>query len=114
MTIVPLSIYFNSRGKAKVEIALAKGKKAHDKRETEKKRDWKREQQRLLKNHGLEGGSQARSSAGSGNIRRPASSLRATVSSVRSRAASCAASSGVSPAVRCLAARRSVWWSASS
>lgn len=52
MTIVPLSIYFNSRGKAKVEIALAKGKKQHDKRETQKQRDWKREQQRLLKKHG--------------------------------------------------------------
>jgi SsrA-binding protein len=52
MTIVPLSIYFNSRGKAKVEIALAKGKKQHDKRATQKQRDWKREQQRLLKKHG--------------------------------------------------------------
>ncbi|MCA1749149.1 MAG: SsrA-binding protein SmpB [Parasphingopyxis sp.] len=52
MTIVPLSIYFNSRGRAKVEIALAKGKKQHDKRETEKNRDWQREQQRLLKKHG--------------------------------------------------------------
>jgi SsrA-binding protein len=49
LTLVPLSIYFNSRGKAKVELALARGKKAHDKRETVKERDWKREQQRLLR-----------------------------------------------------------------
>jgi SsrA-binding protein len=48
-TLVPLSIYFNARGKAKVELALARGKKAHDKRETIKERDWKREQQRLLR-----------------------------------------------------------------
>lgn len=52
MTLVPLSVYFNSRGRAKVELALAKGKKAHDKRETIKERDWKREQGRLLKDHG--------------------------------------------------------------
>lgn len=51
LTLVPLSIYFNGRGKAKLELALAKGKKAHDKRETIKERDWKREQQRLLR-HG--------------------------------------------------------------
>ena len=51
LTLVPLSIYFNGRGKAKVELALAKGKKAHDKRETIKERDWKREQQRLLRNN---------------------------------------------------------------
>ena len=49
LTLVPLSIYFNGRGKAKVELALARGKKAHDKRETIKERDWKREQQRLLR-----------------------------------------------------------------
>jgi SsrA-binding protein len=48
-TLVPLSIYFNARGRAKVELALARGKKAHDKRETIKERDWKREQQRLLR-----------------------------------------------------------------
>src|SRR5215212_6902212 len=51
LTLVPLSIYFNARGKAKIEIALARGKKDHDKRETIKERDWKREQQRLLR-HG--------------------------------------------------------------
>ncbi len=52
LTLVPLSVYFNSSGKAKVELALAKGKKAHDKRETVKQRDWNREKQRLLRNHG--------------------------------------------------------------
>ena len=52
LTVVPLSIYFNSRGRAKVELALARGKKAHDKRETIKQRDWKREQGRLLRQHG--------------------------------------------------------------
>lgn len=49
MTIVPLKLYFNDRGRAKIEIALAKGKQLHDKRETEKKRDWDREKGRLLK-----------------------------------------------------------------
>lgn len=52
MTLVPLSIYFNARGKAKVELALARGKKTHDKRETIKERDWKRDQQRIMKAHG--------------------------------------------------------------
>ena len=52
LTLVPLSIYFNSRGKAKVELALARGKKVHDKRDTVKERDWKREQGRLLRNNG--------------------------------------------------------------
>ncbi len=52
MTLVPLSIYFNGRGRAKVELALAKGKNAPDKRAHEKDRDWKKEQGRLLKNHG--------------------------------------------------------------
>ncbi|EEA96872.1 SsrA-binding protein [Pseudovibrio denitrificans] len=49
-TIVPLKIYFNEDGRAKMEVALARGKKAHDKRQTEKTRDWNREKQRLLKN----------------------------------------------------------------
>ena len=49
LTLVPLSLYFNGRGRAKVELALARGKKVHDKRETVKQRDWKREQQRLLR-----------------------------------------------------------------
>jgi SsrA-binding protein len=52
MTLVPLSVYFNSRGRAKVELALARGRKAHDKREHEKEKDWKREQGRLLRQHG--------------------------------------------------------------
>ena len=52
MTIVPLKIYFNDRGRAKVEIALAKGKNVADKRETAKKRDWDREKSRLLRDKG--------------------------------------------------------------
>ena len=52
MTLIPLAIYFNARGRAKVELALAKGKKLHDKRETAKERDWKREQGRLLRDRG--------------------------------------------------------------
>jgi SsrA-binding protein len=52
MTIVPLKVYFNDRGRAKIEIALAQGKKLHDKRETEKARDWQREKGRLLREKG--------------------------------------------------------------
>lgn len=52
VTLVPLSIYFNERGRAKVKIALARGKKLHDKRETEKARDWSREKQRLMRDKG--------------------------------------------------------------
>jgi SsrA-binding protein len=52
MTLVPLSIYFNARGRAKVELALAKGKKEHDKRDTVRARDWKREQGRLMRDRG--------------------------------------------------------------
>jgi SsrA-binding protein len=52
MTIVPLKIYFNDRGRAKVEIAIGRGKKLHDKRESEKKRDWGREKARLMKDKG--------------------------------------------------------------
>ncbi len=52
MTLVPLSVYFNSRGKAKVELALAKGRKAHDKREHIKERDWKRDAARILREKG--------------------------------------------------------------
>ena len=52
MTLVPLSIYFNGRGRAKVELALAKGKNNADKRATIKERDWKREAARLLRNRG--------------------------------------------------------------
>jgi SsrA-binding protein len=52
MTIVPLKVYFNEKGRAKVEIALARGKKLHDKRDAEKARDWKREQGRILRDRG--------------------------------------------------------------
>ncbi len=52
MTLVPLSVYFNSRGRAKVELALAKGRKAHDKREHIKERDWKRDAARILREKG--------------------------------------------------------------
>ena len=52
MTLVPLSVYFNSRGRAKVELALAKGKNAADKRNTVKERDWKRDQARIMRDHG--------------------------------------------------------------
>ena len=49
MTMVPLRVYFNRRGIAKIELGLARGKKLHDKRETEKARDWARDKQRLLR-----------------------------------------------------------------
>lgn len=52
MTLVPLKIYFNDRGRAKMLLAVARGKKLHDKRETEKQRDWNREKGRLLKQRG--------------------------------------------------------------
>ncbi|EXL03946.1 SsrA-binding protein SmpB [Aquamicrobium defluvii] len=52
MTLVPLKIYFNDRGRAKLLLAVARGKKLHDKRETEKQRDWNREKGRLLKERG--------------------------------------------------------------
>ncbi|MGV3511552.1 MAG: SsrA-binding protein SmpB [Novosphingobium sp.] len=52
MTLVPLSIYFNSRGRAKVELALCKGKNVADKRATIKDRDWKRDKARIMKDHG--------------------------------------------------------------
>jgi len=52
MTLVPLSVYFNSRGRAKVELALAKGKQTHDKRQTMKDRDWQRDKARLLRERG--------------------------------------------------------------
>jgi SsrA-binding protein len=51
-TIVPLKLYFNERGRAKLEIAIARGKKAHDKREATKDRDWKRQQARLMRDKG--------------------------------------------------------------
>ncbi len=52
MTIVPLRIYFNAKGRAKIAIALGRGKKLHDKRETEKARDWNRDKGRLLRERG--------------------------------------------------------------
>jgi SsrA-binding protein len=52
MTIIPLRLYFNAKGRAKLQIALARGKKLHDKRETEKLRDWNREKGRLLRDRG--------------------------------------------------------------
>lgn len=52
MTIVPLEMYFNERGRAKLRIALAQGKKLHDKRETEAKRDWQRQKARLMRAKG--------------------------------------------------------------
>ena len=51
MTLIPLKIYFNDQGRAKLELALGKGKKLHDKRESEKERDWNRQKSRLLKDH---------------------------------------------------------------
>ncbi len=52
MTVVPLKMYFNAKGRAKIEIALGRGKKLHDKRESEKKRDWGREKARLMREKG--------------------------------------------------------------
>ena len=52
MTIIPNRLYFNDRGRAKLQIALAKGRKNHDKRDVSKDRDWKREQGRLLRDKG--------------------------------------------------------------
>ncbi len=51
MTLVPLVMYFNDKGRVKLKIAIAKGKKLHDKRETEAKRDWGRQKQRLLRDN---------------------------------------------------------------
>ncbi len=52
LTIVPTKLFFNDKGLVKIEIALAKGKKVHDKRETEAKRDWARDKARLLRDRG--------------------------------------------------------------
>jgi SsrA-binding protein len=52
MTLIPLQLYFTPRGWAKVELGLARGKKAHDKRATIKERDWQREKQRILRHDG--------------------------------------------------------------
>ena len=52
MTLVPVELYFNSRGIAKLKLCVARGKKLHDKRETEKKRDWNREKARIMRDRG--------------------------------------------------------------
>lgn len=52
MTIVPLKLYFNDRGIAKLELALARGKKLHDKRQTEKDRTWQRDKARVMRERG--------------------------------------------------------------
>ena len=52
MTIVPLRIYFNDKGRAKIALALGRGKKLHDKRESEKARDWSRDKSRLMREKG--------------------------------------------------------------
>jgi SsrA-binding protein len=49
MTLIPMQLYFNKRGRAKIEIALGKGKKMHDKRASIKKRDWQRDKARLMR-----------------------------------------------------------------
>jgi SsrA-binding protein len=52
MTLIPLRLYFNAKGIAKIELGVAKGKKTHDKRETEKARDWQRDKARLMRAKG--------------------------------------------------------------
>ena len=52
MTLIPLKLYFNERGRAKLLLAVAKGKKLHDKRESEKTRDWNRDKSRLMREKG--------------------------------------------------------------
>ena len=54
MTLVPLKVYFNEKGRAKLTLAIARGKKLHDKRATEKERDWNREKSRLMRDKGRE------------------------------------------------------------
>ena len=54
VTIVPLSIYFNARGRAKVELGLARGKRKTDKRQAEKDRDWQRDKARIMRDRGRE------------------------------------------------------------
>ena len=52
MTLLALSLYFSNKGRVKVELGLAKGKKQHDKRETEKQRDWDRQKSRIMRDKG--------------------------------------------------------------
>ena len=51
-TVVPLKIYFNDKGRAKIELGLGKGKQAHDKREAAKERDWQRDRARIMRDKG--------------------------------------------------------------
>ena len=52
LTVVPLKLFFNERGRAKLDLALARGKKHHDKRQTERARDWQRDKARLMRERG--------------------------------------------------------------
>ena len=52
MTIIPLQLYFNDKGRAKLKLGLAEGKQLHDKRDSEKKRDWDREKSRIMRDRG--------------------------------------------------------------
>ena len=52
-TIIPLSLYFNKRGMLKVDLGIAKGKRQYDKRQTEKNRDWKRDQDRIIRDKNI-------------------------------------------------------------
>jgi SsrA-binding protein len=52
MTLIPLRVYFTAKGVAKLELGIARGKKLHDKRESEKSRDWERSKARLLRARG--------------------------------------------------------------
>lgn len=52
VTLVPLSLYFNPRGRAKLDLALARGKKLHDKRAATREKDWQREKGRLMRGKG--------------------------------------------------------------
>ncbi|MCG5241150.1 SsrA-binding protein SmpB [Azospirillum doebereinerae] len=52
VTLIPMSVYFNDRGMAKVELGIATGKKKHDKRNTEKERTWQRDKARLMRDKG--------------------------------------------------------------
>jgi SsrA-binding protein len=54
LTLVPLSIYFSTAGRAKLELGLARGKRKVDKRQTEKDRDWQRDRSRLMRSRGRE------------------------------------------------------------
>ncbi len=54
MTLVPLKVYFNEKGRAKLTLAIGRGKKLHDKRATEKERDWNREKSRVMRDKGRE------------------------------------------------------------